>query len=64
MPGTRRISKTDSIRKRARPNQRPAGASSQHTLIGDLMGSVKGLPPDLSNQKKKYLPGLIGAKRH
>jgi hypothetical protein len=32
-------------------------------LIGDLIGSVDGLPSDLSSNKKKYLPELIRAKK-
>ena len=32
-------------------------------LIADLIGSVEGLPSDLSSNKKKYLPELIRAKK-
>jgi len=32
-------------------------------LAADLIGSVEGLPSDLSSNKKKYLPALIRAKK-
>lgn len=38
---------------------------SMKTHIGDLSGSVRndGLPANLSSNKKKYLPDLIGIKK-
>jgi hypothetical protein len=33
--------------------------ASMKQMAGDLVGSVKGLPADLSTNKKKYLPRLI-----
>ncbi len=57
---SRRVSKSDVVRERLRP---PRGATaaggSMVDLAGDLLGSVRGLPADLSRNKKKYLPDLI-----
>jgi hypothetical protein len=33
-------------------------------LGGDVLGSVRGLPVDLSSNKRKYLRELIRAKKH
>jgi Arc/MetJ-type ribon-helix-helix transcriptional regulator len=60
----RRISKSDVVRERLRhaPNgarRRPASLEA----IADLIGSVTGLPPDLSSRKKKYLKAGYGRKR-
>ena len=51
----RKLSKSDVVRERlARaPRQRRRAASLG--AIADLVGSVKGLPTDLSAHKKKYL---------
>ena len=63
----RHVSKSDVVRERLeRPRSRRSGGGMRN-LIGDLIGSVRGdgLPTDLSENKKKYLPGLIrAAKRH
>ena len=61
----RRVSKSDVVRERLRqPRQVPAGKSgTMRELVGDLIGSVEGLPTDLSTNKKKYLPILIRAKK-
>jgi Arc/MetJ-type ribon-helix-helix transcriptional regulator len=62
---SRRISKSDVVRERLHQPQRAAGAGgSMRDLAGDLLGSVRGLPADLSSNKKKYLPELIRAKKH
>lgn len=56
----RKISKSDIVRDRlasARPPQ--AGPLDD---IADLIGSVKGLPADLSANKKKYLRAGYGRK--
>ncbi|MGD1086478.1 MAG: CopG family transcriptional regulator [Verrucomicrobiota bacterium] len=61
---TRNVSKSDVVRERL--NHRPRAAlpgASMRDLIGDLIGSVSGLPSDLSSNKKKYLPALIRAKK-
>ncbi|MBM3836743.1 MAG: ribbon-helix-helix protein, CopG family [Verrucomicrobia bacterium] len=53
----RRVSKSGVIRDRLQNG--PTGVnrktSSTLDLISDLIGSVEGLPPDLSARKKKYL---------
>lgn len=60
---SRRISKSDVVRERLRQPAHPARASgSMLALAGDLLGSVHGLPPDLSSNKKKCLPEMIRAK--
>jgi Arc/MetJ-type ribon-helix-helix transcriptional regulator len=61
----RRVSKSDVVRERLRQPQ-PVQAGKRGTmreLAGDLIGSVEGLPSDLSTNKKKYLPILIRAKK-
>jgi Arc/MetJ-type ribon-helix-helix transcriptional regulator len=60
----RKISKSDVVRERLQV----AGESThgQPTLdaIGDLIGSVDGLPADLSGRKKQYLRATgYGSKR-
>lgn len=61
----RRVSKSDVVRERLRqPQHVPAGnRGTMRELVGDLIGSVEGLPSDLSVNKKKYLPILIRAKK-
>ena len=61
----RHVSKSDVIRERL---QTPYAATRQKRgsmleLIGDLVGSVAGLPADLSRNKQKYLPRLIRAHK-
>ncbi len=60
----RKMSKSDVVRERlslARPRQR-RGAPLD--TISDLIGSVDGLPTDLSTRKKRYLEASgYGAKR-
>jgi Arc/MetJ-type ribon-helix-helix transcriptional regulator len=61
----RRISKSNVVRERL---QRPTGpALNRSTLeaIADLIGSVEGLPADLSARKKAYLKSTgYGQKRN
>jgi hypothetical protein len=60
----RKMSKTDIVRERL---ALPAEAERSSTLdaIADLIGSVEGLPPDLSSKKKEYLRTTgYGRKRH
>jgi hypothetical protein len=61
----RNVSKSDVVRERlGQPKTHgTSGRGSMRDLIGDLIGSVKGLPSDLSANKKKYLPDLIRAKK-
>lgn len=56
----RNVSKSDVVRDRlaAKPTPRPDPLAD----IADLIGSVKGLPSDLSRNKKKYLRAGYGRK--
>ena len=60
----RRCSKSDIVRERlqrARPTRRQ---STPLDVIADLIGSVDGLPADLSTRKKRYLKATgYGQKR-
>ena len=61
----RRLSKSDVVRERLSRSSRSSPRQTP-TLdaIADLIGSVDGLPPDLSTQKKKYLKSMgYGHKR-
>jgi Arc/MetJ-type ribon-helix-helix transcriptional regulator len=60
----RRVSKSDVVRERLRQPRRDAPGHSMRDLAGNLIGSVRGLPSDLSSNKKKYLPDLIRAEKH
>jgi Arc/MetJ-type ribon-helix-helix transcriptional regulator len=52
----RRCSKSDVVRERLQHGGRArGGGSTQLGAIADLIGSVDGLPPDLSAKKKRYL---------
>lgn len=52
----RNCPKSDVVRERLQRGGGPASKSSaQLTLIADLIGSVDGLPADLSGRKKQYL---------
>jgi Arc/MetJ-type ribon-helix-helix transcriptional regulator len=52
----RKCSKSDVVRERLQQVSRVKGSrSTQLGAIADLIGSVGGLPPDLSAQKKRYL---------
>ncbi len=59
----RKLSKSDRVRERLAGTQQP----HQHAAadaIGDLIGSIDGLPRDLSAQTKDYLRATgYGAKR-
>jgi hypothetical protein len=60
----RKLSKSDVVRERltrAVPSESKLPAS--YLAIADLIGSVKGLPPDLSARKKHYLKLGYGRKR-
>jgi Arc/MetJ-type ribon-helix-helix transcriptional regulator len=59
----RRLSKSDVVRERLQ--RAPATASDDPLAsIRDLIGSVDGLPPDLSERKNEYLRAIIhGRKR-
>jgi Arc/MetJ-type ribon-helix-helix transcriptional regulator len=52
----RKCSKSDVVRERLQRVGRPrSGRSTPLGAIADLIGSVAGLPPDLSSRKKRYL---------
>jgi Arc/MetJ-type ribon-helix-helix transcriptional regulator len=61
----RRVSKSDVVRERLRIG---AGArrapSSALDAIGDLIGSVEGLPADLSRRKKEHLKATGYGRKH
>ena len=52
----RKCSKSDVVRERLqRVGRTKSGRSTPLGAIADLVGSVQGLPPDLSARKKRYL---------
>ena len=61
----RKVSKSDVVRERLRIGAGARrGPSSVLDAIGDLIGSVEGLPADLSRRKKEYLKATgYGRKR-
>ena len=61
----RKISKSDVVRERLQVASGPAGRrASRVEAIADLVGSVDGLPADLSGRKKRYLQATgYGRKR-
>lgn len=60
----RSLSKSDVVRERLLQRRRPAGKrGTMRELLGDLIGSVEGLPSDLADNKKKHLPLLIRASK-
>ena len=61
----RGCSKSDIVRERLQQATRPAGRQSTPLhAIADLIGSVCGLPTDLSARKKRYLKATgYGQKR-
>ena len=59
----RKISKSDVVRERLERPPRRRRTASLHA-IADLIGSVDGLPADLTTRKKKYLHATgYGQKR-
>jgi Arc/MetJ-type ribon-helix-helix transcriptional regulator len=59
----RKVSKSDVVRERL-ATRTPAQGADPLAAIRDLIGSVDGLPPDLSANKKKYLAATgYGRKR-
>jgi len=60
----RKLSKSDIVRERlARGSDDPRPRPPSLEAIADLIGSVSGLPPDLSARKKHYLKAGYGRKR-
>jgi Arc/MetJ-type ribon-helix-helix transcriptional regulator len=60
----RKISKSDVVRERLERPRRPRRGTASLHAIADLIGSVDGLPADLTTRKKKYLHATgYGQKR-
>jgi hypothetical protein len=60
----RRISKSDIVRERLSADRSVPTKSASYQAIADLVGSVDGLPADLSSAKKKHLEATgYGRKR-
>lgn len=60
----RKISKSDVVRERLETGPRKSRRSTSLNAIADLIGSVDGLPVDLSARKKDYLRSTgYGKKR-
>jgi hypothetical protein len=59
----RKVSKTDIMRERLSRNIENATVPSSLESIADLIGSIDGLPADLSRNKKAYLKAGYGRKR-
>ena len=61
----RKVSKSDVVRERLQFAPGPARRQAAPLdAIADLIGSVDGLPPDLSARKKRYLRAMgYGRKR-
>ena len=62
----RKLSKSDVVRERlSRASQSRRRSPAALDAISDLIGSVGGLPADLSTRKKDYLKATgYGRKRH
>ena len=59
----RSVSRSDVVRDRLQQS-RPRATDDPLASIRDLIGSVDGLPPDLSSRKNEYLQALIHARKH
>jgi Arc/MetJ-type ribon-helix-helix transcriptional regulator len=60
----RKVSKSDVVRERLNFARSPRRRTTSLDSIIDLIGSVDGLPADLSRRKKKYLKATgYGQKR-
>jgi Arc/MetJ-type ribon-helix-helix transcriptional regulator len=60
----RRISKSDVVRERLERAPRQRRPTASLDAIADLIGSVDGLPTDLTTRKKEYLHATrYGQKR-
>jgi Arc/MetJ-type ribon-helix-helix transcriptional regulator len=60
----RKLSKSDVVRERLTLARSPRRQPASLDAIADLIGSIDGLPSDLSAQKKKYLKSMgYGLKR-
>jgi len=60
----RNISRSDVMRERLERGKQERPRRAAHLdAIADVIGSVHGLPPDLSTRKKQYLQMGYGRKR-
>ena len=60
----RKLSKSDVIRERLETSPRSRRPNTSFNAIADLVGSVNGLPSDLSSRKKAHLRNAgYGQKR-
>lgn len=60
----RKVSKSDVVRERLQLASGPArGRAVAAAAIADLIGSVDGLPADLSGRKKRYLQATGYARK-
>jgi hypothetical protein len=60
----RNCAKSDVVRERLRRGAEPrSGSSPRLNLIADLIGSVDGLPADMSERKKRYLKSTAYGKK-
>jgi Ribbon-helix-helix protein, copG family len=61
----RRVSKSDVIRERLEGGPRRAGSNAASwEVVADVVGSVGGLPADLSRRKKAYLDETGYGQKH
>jgi Arc/MetJ-type ribon-helix-helix transcriptional regulator len=61
----RKCSKSDVVRERLQRGAQPKQPQSRPLdAIADLIGSVEGLPADLSARKKRYLKALGYGQKH
>jgi hypothetical protein len=60
----RRMSKSDIVRERLESSISAGAVSDPLAAIADLIGSVPGLPRDLSRRKKSYLQRTGYGRRH
>ena len=61
----RKCSKSDVVRERLQLVARPTkGRSTPLDAIADLLGSIDGLPADLSARKKRYLKNTGYGQKH
>jgi len=59
----RKVTKSDVVRERLSGSPTADQRPPSFQAIAHLVGSVKGLPTDLSSNKKKYLKAGYGLKR-
>jgi hypothetical protein len=61
----RKLSKSDRVRERLAPTKRPRRrGQALLNAISDVIGSVDGLPSDLSTRTKKYLRSMVYGGKH